>query len=115
MAGSIIVRWRRSCASPNGGQQGFSLAETLFAMLLLAMSISALLNYHRALTLGFSQQQQQQQEAWRAAAQRLSGWEIPGWQSDLSRRSGPGGCELETANVVGPGQRRVALSLLRCK
>lgn len=114
MAGSIIVRWRRSSASLSGGQQGFSLAETLFAMLLLAMSISALLNYHRALTLGFSQQQRQQ-DAWRAAAQRLSGREIPGWQSDLSRRSGPGGCELETASVVGPGQRRVALSLLRCK
>ena len=114
MAGSIIVRWPRSNVSNSRKQQGFSLPETLFAILLLAMSVSALLNYHRALALGFSQQWQQR-EAWRAAAQRLSGREIPGWQSHLSRRGGPGGCELETAEVTGPHQRRAALSVLRCK
>ncbi|WP_237680755.1 prepilin-type N-terminal cleavage/methylation domain-containing protein [[Erwinia] mediterraneensis] len=98
----------------SSAEQGFSLAETLFAILLLAMSISALLNYHRALSLGFSQQWYQQQ-AWRVAAQRVLGQETAGWRSYVSRYSGPGGCELEKIEVSGPYQRRATLNVLRCR
>ena len=47
-------------------------------MLLLAMTISTLLQYHRALALGFSQQWQQRQ-AWQVAGQALLGRDTAGW------------------------------------
>ncbi len=92
---------------------GFSLPEALFALLLMALSSSALLQYHRVLGLGFSQQWQQR-EAWRVAEQRLTGREVTGWQSVLQRSSGPGGCTLERVEVSGPHQRSATLSRLRC-
>jgi prepilin peptidase dependent protein C len=112
MAGSITVRYHgRSCASQK--QQGFSLAETLVAMLLLAMTISTLLQYHRVLALGFSQQWQQRQ-AWRAAGQALLGHEIEGWQSQRQQQSLAGGCTLERVTVMGPQQRSASLARLNC-
>ncbi|WP_312758419.1 prepilin-type N-terminal cleavage/methylation domain-containing protein [Pantoea brenneri] len=92
---------------------GFSLPEALFALLLMALSSSALLQYHRALTLGFSQQWNQR-EAWRVAEQRLIGHETPGWRATLQTRSGPAGCRLERADVLGPQQRSASLTRLRC-
>ena len=94
-------------------QQGFSLAETLVAMLLLAMSISALLHYHRVLTLSFSQQWQQRQ-AWRVAGQALLGHDVPGWQIQRQQQLQPGGCVLERATVRGPQQRTASLERLDC-
>ncbi|MEQ4514538.1 MAG: prepilin-type N-terminal cleavage/methylation domain-containing protein, partial [Pantoea agglomerans] len=41
---------------PASKRGGFSLPEVLFALLLMALSSSTLLHYHRALALGFSQQ-----------------------------------------------------------
>ncbi|WP_345828457.1 prepilin-type N-terminal cleavage/methylation domain-containing protein [Pantoea sp. BRR-3P] len=113
MAGSIIARFRsRSCVSQK--QQGFSLAETLVAMLLLAMTISTLLQYHRALALGFSQQWQQRQ-AWRAAGQALLGHDVAGWQSQRQQQSIAGGCTLEHVTVTGPQQRSASLGQLNCR
>lgn len=85
----------------------------LFALLLMALSSSTLLHYHRALALGFSQQWYQR-EAWRVAEQRLAGHEVAGWKSTLQQQSGPSGCTLERAEVTGPWQRRATLTRLRC-
>lgn len=92
---------------------GFSLPEALFALLLMALSSSALLQYHRALTFGFSQQWNQR-EAWRVAEQRLIGHESAGWCTTLQIQNGPAGCRLERADVLGPQQRSASLTRLRC-
>lgn len=94
-------------------QRGFSLPETLFAVLLFSLSITALLSLQRALGQGF-QQQWQQREAWRQAFQRLQGNEGSGWQSQLSSRTGPLGCQLLTAQVTSPSGRHAALTRLSC-
>lgn len=105
------ARWpQRKTASDAGG---FSLPEALFALLLMAVSTSALLQYHRVLTLGFSQQWQQR-EAWRVAEQRLLGREVSGWQSRSEKTQGPAGCVLEKAEVSGPHQRHASLMRVTC-
>ena len=111
MAGSTIARsrlWQPVCK-----RDGFSLPEVLFALLLMALSSSALLQYHRALTFGFSQQWNQR-EAWRVAEQRLIGHESAGWCTTLQIQNGPAGCRLERADVLGPQQRSASLTRLRC-
>lgn len=94
-------------------EQGFSLVETLFALLLFSLSFTALMQYQQALGVGF-QQQWQQREAWRNALQRLEGHEPPGWRTTLHSRGGPAGCLLLTAEVVSPAGRRAELTRLRC-
>ncbi|QIE99415.1 prepilin-type cleavage/methylation domain-containing protein [Pantoea stewartii] len=79
----------------------------------MAVSTSALLQYHRVLTLGFSQQWQQR-EAWRVAEQRLLGREVAGWQTRSDKKTGSGGCTLETVTVSGPHQRQASLTRLHC-
>ncbi|MHA6312490.1 prepilin-type N-terminal cleavage/methylation domain-containing protein [Pantoea sp. S-LA4] len=100
----------QATVSENGG---FSLPEALFALLLMALSSSALLQYHRALARGFSQQWEQR-EAWRVAEQRLVGQAVAGWHSTLQRQSSPTGCVQERADVQGPQQRTATLTRLRC-
>ncbi|WP_255478961.1 prepilin-type N-terminal cleavage/methylation domain-containing protein [Pantoea sp. ME81] len=102
-----------STASRRKDQQGFSLAETLVAMLLLAMTISTLMQYHRALALGFSQQWQQRQ-AWQVAEQALLGREVAGWQIDRQQQSVGIGCVLERITVTGSQQRSASLAQLNC-
>lgn len=111
MAGSTIVRWLPLSAVCK--QRGFSLAEMLVALLLLAMSISALLQYQRALVQGFSQQWQQR-EAWRVASQRFAGHEVPGWKTSLQDSNTSFGCNLERVEVSGSLQRSATLTRLRC-
>lgn len=94
-------------------QQGFSLPETLVALLLFASSLTALLQYQLALTKGF-QLQAQQRQAWRYALQRFEGYQPPGWQTSVVEKSGPAGCPLLTASVVSPLGRKAELALLRC-
>lgn len=79
----------------------------------MALSSSALVKYHRALALGFSQQWGQR-EAWRVAEQRLIGHEVTGWHTTLQRQSDTAGCMLERAEVQGPQQRTATLTRLRC-
>ncbi|ADP11549.1 Prepilin peptidase dependent protein C [Erwinia sp. Ejp617] len=99
-------------------QRGFSLPETLFALLLFSVSFTALMKYQQVLGLGF-QQQWQQREAWRQAFQRLQGNvqvnESMGWHSQLSSRSGPVGCRLLSAQVTSPAGRQAALTQLNCQ
>ncbi|MEJ5044634.1 MULTISPECIES: prepilin-type N-terminal cleavage/methylation domain-containing protein [Pantoea] len=90
------------------------MAETLVAMLLLAMTISTLLQYHRALALGFSLQWQQRQ-AWHVAGQALLGHEVEGWQSQRQQQSLGSGCTLERVTVTGPQQRSASLGQLNCR
>ncbi|MCG7388064.1 prepilin-type N-terminal cleavage/methylation domain-containing protein [Pantoea sp. ACRSB] len=104
------VRWRRRNSVCK--QRGFSLPEALFALLLLATSVSALLHYHLALAQGFSQQWQQR-VAVRVAAQRLMGHEMPGWRTSLER-SNALNCTLERAEVSGAHQGHAILTRLRC-
>ncbi|WP_244269249.1 prepilin-type N-terminal cleavage/methylation domain-containing protein [Pantoea septica] len=89
------------------------MPEALFALLLLATSVSALLQYHRALTQGFSQQWQQR-VAVRVAAQRLMGHEVAGWRTSLQRSGAVSTCTLERAEVSGPDEARAMLTRLRC-
>lgn len=112
--GSTTARWlKQKTASRRLNQQGFSLAETLVAMLLLAVTISTLLNYHRALALGFNQQWQQRQ-AWQVAGQALLGREVEGWQIQRQQHSMTLGCLLEQVTVNGPQQRTASLARLNC-
>ncbi|MTD28326.1 prepilin-type N-terminal cleavage/methylation domain-containing protein [Erwinia sorbitola] len=95
-------------------QQGFSLVEILFSLLLFSLSYTALLHYQQALGQGFHWQWQQR-EAWRQAWQRLQGQERSGWQVQQRVRSGPMGCKLVTAQVVSPAARRAELTQLQCQ
>ncbi|WP_233592979.1 prepilin-type N-terminal cleavage/methylation domain-containing protein [Candidatus Pantoea deserta] len=110
-AGSTTARWRRRTGV--GKQRGFSLPEALFALLLLAMSVSTLLRYHHVLMQGFSQQWQQR-AAVRVAAQRLMGHEIEGWRVSLTRSAAVAGCTLERVEVSGAFQAHATLTRLRC-
>lgn len=94
-------------------EKGFSVAETLLALLLFAISLTALLHYQRILATGFYQQWQQR-EAWRVAARRLQGQESEGWQTTLHVQPAPEGCLLWQATASRPGLAAVTLSQLRC-
>lgn len=92
---------------------GFSLPETLIAMLLLSLSLTALLQYQRALT-GNIMMQWQQREAWHLAAQRLLGRANVDGRSELEQRAGPEGCVLVIARIITPAGFRVELPSLQC-
>lgn len=101
-------------ASDRPDQQGFSLIETLVALLLFSLSFSALMQYQLALADGF-QRQWQQRSAWRNAHQLLLGQAVPGgWQGQRLQQPGPAGCQLLTVRVVSPAGRRAELTQLRC-
>ncbi|NIF23222.1 prepilin-type N-terminal cleavage/methylation domain-containing protein [Candidatus Pantoea multigeneris] len=94
-------------------ERGFSLPELLFALLLMALSVSALLGYHRALSQGFVQQRLQR-EAGQVAADRLLGHETAGWRSHVVTEPGYAPCRRETVTVSGGMQRESTLTWLRC-
>ncbi|WP_455820370.1 prepilin-type N-terminal cleavage/methylation domain-containing protein [Pseudomonas cerasi] len=94
-------------------QQGFSLVEILFALLLFSLSYTALLHYQHALGQGFHWQWQQR-DAWRQAFQRLEGKETAGWQTQQQSRRGPHGCQLITVQAISPAGRRAELTQLQC-
>lgn len=95
-------------------EAGFSLVETLLALLLFAISLTALLHYQRLLTEGFYLQWQQR-EAWRVAARRLQGQESAGWQTTLQQLPGAEGCQLWQATASRPALAAVTLSQLHCE
>lgn len=94
-------------------QQGFSLVEILFSLLLFSLSYMALLHFQQALGQGFHWQWQQR-DAWREAFQRLQGKETADWQTQQQSRSGPQGCQLVTVQVISPAGRRAELTQLQC-
>ncbi|WP_380183974.1 prepilin-type N-terminal cleavage/methylation domain-containing protein [Kalamiella sp. sgz302252] len=111
---SIFVRWRKSRSACQQKQQGFSLPETLTALLLFSISSLALVQYQLALGRGF-QLQLQQREAFRLAWQRFEGYQAPNWQTALQQTAIIDGCELLTSTVVSPAGAKASLSQLLCK
>lgn len=83
-------------------------------MLLLALTITSLLHYHRALALGFSQQWLQHQ-AWQAAAQALQGRDVAGWHTQRQQQAFSARCTLERVTVTGAQQRTATLDQLKCR
>lgn len=94
-------------------QKGFSLPETLVALLLFAISMAVVMKYQLALVKGF-QLQVQQREAWRYASQLFEGYQPPHWHTQLSHQSAVAGCIQFTATVISPLGRKAELSRLRC-
>lgn len=94
-------------------QHGFSLPETLVALLLLTLSISTLMRYQLVLAQGFVRQTEQR-EAWRQAASGFEGYQAHGWQTELTEQAGPGGCRVRVSTATGPTGRRAQLMLLQC-
>lgn len=94
-------------------QAGFSLIETLVAMLLFAVASLGLLHYQQRLAQGFMAQWQQR-EAWRLAVLRFEGYEKPGWSSQFRQLAGPDGCRWLIADVRSPLQRQATIRQLRC-
>ena len=80
--------------------RGFSVVETLLALLLFAIGLTALLHYQQALTQGFYRQWQQQ-EAWRIAALRLQE-KSEGWAATLQTLQGPEGVSCGRQALRGP-------------
>ena len=97
----------------DNAQQGFSLIETLFAVLLFTLSLTALLHYYQALAEGF-QQQWQQRNVWQNARQRLEGNPLDDWVSSIQQQPGPEGCQLVTVQVISPVGRHAELTQLFC-
>ncbi|MCX8956874.1 prepilin-type N-terminal cleavage/methylation domain-containing protein [Erwinia psidii] len=93
-------------------QRGFSLPETLVALLLFTLSFTALLNYQLMLAQG-AQQQIQQREAWRQAWLRFEGYQAPDWRTSLEKENVQG-CLMWTASAISSGGRRAVLSQLHC-
>lgn len=113
-AGSIFARWPgKRHASRIAEQQGFSLPETLVALLLFSLSSLALTQYQLALGRSF-QLQLQQREALRLARQRFEGYQAPGWQATLAQQAAENGCVLLTASVISPLGARAELTQLHC-
>ncbi|WP_428943938.1 prepilin-type N-terminal cleavage/methylation domain-containing protein [Pantoea sp. FN060301] len=94
-------------------QGGFSLPETLVALLLFATGATAMMQYQLALGKGF-QLQAEQREAWRQAWQRFEGELSSGWRGTLREEPGPAGCKLLASQATGPAGRSAVLTLLRC-
>lgn len=94
------------------GNRGFSLPETLLALLLLSLTISALLRYQQAIMQGYNRQWQHQ-ALWSALWLRLQDEPVAEWQIDLQKHSGPPGCELRMASTRWQ-QREYQLNWLFC-
>lgn len=96
-------------------QRGFSMAETLLAMVLLMMVITALGGYQRGLASGFAQlnhYRQQWRDAWRFSQlippAQLAKGQISRLQT--SRQS----CVSITVTITMPAAKRVQMSRLHC-
>lgn len=114
MAGWIFVRLlKKNGVSPMTSQQGFSLPETLVALLLFTLSFTALLNYQLMLAKN-AQQQLQQREAWRRAWLQFEGYQSADWQMSLSQRSEQG-CIMLTSGAVSNEGKYAVLSRLHCE
>ncbi|RLM25947.1 potassium:proton antiporter [Brenneria alni] len=107
-------------------QHGFSLPETLAAVLLFAVSLLGLLQYHQVLQQSF-QHQWQQRQAWRLAAQQLEAYEAgmkyhamapalgSGWQLNLLEQAQSADCRRATATVITPRHYQAQLTRWFCQ
>lgn len=94
-------------------QQGFSLIEVLVGLLIFSLSLTALLQYQRALGQGFVKQWHQRM-AWHVAAQCIEGHKVDGWQTQLQVQEGPANCQLLSAQVYRTLGTEARLNTLRC-
>ncbi|GKX58793.1 prepilin-type N-terminal cleavage/methylation domain-containing protein [Leminorella grimontii] len=105
-------------------QEGFSLIETLVAMLLFSVTVLGLMHYQQALTSQFYHYANEQ-KAWRLAAQALELYPISvdedavlkaaGWRFSVADRWLDERCDEVTAEVSGPGRVSVSLERLFCR
>ncbi|SQI36268.1 Tfp pilus assembly protein PilV [Leminorella richardii] len=104
-------------------QQGFSLLETLIAMLLFAITVMGLMRYQQVLTAQFYHYADEQR-AWGLAAQALEVYPttidseevFPSgtWRINLIARQRDAYCQEIAAEVKGPHRVNVRLERLFC-
>lgn len=105
-------------------QAGFSLIETLVAMLLFSITVLGLLRYQQALTSQFYHYGNEQ-KAWRLAAQALELYPVgvdqdaelavAGWRFNVTDRRLDERCNEVAAEVDGPGRVSARLERLFCR
>lgn len=98
-----------------GGQRGFSLAETLYALALFAMVMVLLLNYQRGLQQG-AEAQWQARLLWRYALEQTEPGSPPlpqGWLTE-KQQSPCGDCLCVSVMITSPQGRVGQLSKRLC-
>lgn len=96
-------------------QSGFSLPETLLALVLLIMTVTALAGYQRGLVSGFMQLNQYRQlwrDAWRLS--QLSPPEIPANRQVSRMQTSRQRCVSITVTITTPAARRAQMTRLHC-
>ena len=96
-------------------QSGFSLAETLLAMLLSVIVVTTLAGYHRSLSLGMTQQKQYRQ-LWRLGWQQTQlqppampeGWAVNRVQTMQQS------CVSISVTITAPTGRQGRMARLHC-
>jgi len=96
-------------------QKGFSLPETLLAMVLLVMVVTALTGYHRVLLQGFTTWSHYRY-LWRYGWQQAQPLPMPlppGWQ--VSRiQTTEAGCVSISVTITSPAGRQGEMTRLHC-
>ncbi|HAT1622717.1 TPA: prepilin-type N-terminal cleavage/methylation domain-containing protein [Raoultella planticola] len=96
-------------------EKGFSLPETLLAMMLLVMVVSALGGYQRGLASGFIQLNQYRQlwrDAWRYG--QMTPPEMPPGGSVTRLQTSAARCVSITVTITMPVDKRVQMTRLHC-
>lgn len=96
-------------------EKGFSLTETLLAMMLLMMVIITLAGYQRGLANGFIQLSHYRQgwrDAWRYS--QLHPPDIPGNGRVSRRQTSAAECVSITVTITIPVDKRVQMTRLHC-
>ena len=96
-------------------QRGFSLPETLLALVLLIVTVTALAGYQRGLANGFMQLNQYRQlwrDAWRFA--QLSPPVIPANRQISRMQTSAARCVSITVTITMPVDKRVQMTRLHC-